>query len=77
MTTAPRIERHLVECDDTQGENGWLAMTDGLRSALIWLIAAFIAVTFLIRIVAALHGIPILDGDANNFSPCIHNLALG
>lgn len=47
------------------------------EKALIGSVAVIVAITFIIRGTAAFFGIPILDGDATFFSPCIHNLATG
>lgn len=53
-------------------------MTKGSsEKVLIAAVAALIVATFMMHWIAAFSGIPILDGDALYFSPCIYNDAIG
>jgi hypothetical protein len=47
------------------------------ENALVGSVAAIVFITFTVQAIAAFFGIPILDGDADFFSPCIFDLATG
>lgn len=52
-------------------------MTNGFERVICGMAILLVCAAFVVRWHAAFVGIPILDGDATFFSPCIHNLAKG
>jgi hypothetical protein len=52
-------------------------VTGWREKALVGAVAAIVFTTFTVQGIAAFFGIPILDGDATYFSPCIVDLATG